>query len=91
MRKMLVLKTTGMLTAAMDDTWGLEKRDHQARTPDHSLRPISLWKSVRIQEQQEVQTREACPVSLISFTLGQVLSQSLFFMTDVTKYKDHLF
>ena len=68
MRKMLVLKTTGMLTAAMDDTWGLEKRDHQARTPDHSLRPISLWKSVRIQEQQEVQTREACPVSLISFS-----------------------
>ena len=44
MRKVLVLKTTGMLKAAVDDTWGLEKRDHQARTPDHSLRPISLWK-----------------------------------------------
>ena len=72
-------------------SWGLEKRDHQARTPDHSLRPIFLWKSARIQEQQEVQTREACPVALISFTLGQFLSWSLFFMTDITKYKDHLF
>lgn len=76
-----------MLKAAVDDTWDLEKRDHQARTPDHSLRPVSLWKSVRIQEQQEVQTREACPVSLISFTLGQFLSQSLFFMTDAQNIK----
>ena len=87
MRKMLVLKSTGMLKAAVDDSWGLEKRDHQARTPDHSLRPIFLWKSARIQEQPEVRTREACPVALISLTLGHFLSWSVFFMTDVMKYK----